>query len=42
MLAAGVLVRDLSGITPGFLRVSVGTPDETDRLLAALPAEERV
>jgi histidinol-phosphate aminotransferase len=33
LLAAGVLVRDLSRAVPGFLRVSVGTPAETDRLL---------
>jgi histidinol dehydrogenase len=33
LLAGGVLVRDLSRAVPGFLRVSVGTPSETDRLL---------
>jgi len=37
LLAAGVLVRDLSHTTPGFLRVSVGTDDEHARLLEALP-----
>ncbi len=37
LLAAGVLVRDLSHATPGFLRISVGTNDEHARLLAALP-----
>ena len=31
LLAAGVLVRDLSRATPGFLRVSVGTDDEHAR-----------
>jgi histidinol-phosphate aminotransferase len=33
LLAGGVLVRDLSRAVPGFLRVSVGTPAETERLL---------
>jgi histidinol-phosphate aminotransferase len=33
LLAAGVLVRDLSRAVPGFLRVSVGTSTETDCLL---------
>ena len=35
---AGVLVRDFSGgaLTPGCLRVSMGTPEENDRFLAAL------
>ncbi len=36
LLAAGVLVRDLSHTTPGFLRVSVGTDEEHARLLGAL------
>lgn len=34
LLAGGVLVRDLSSAVPGFLRISVGTPDEHARLLA--------
>lgn len=37
LLSAGVLVRDLSHATPGFLRISVGTDFEHARLLAALP-----
>lgn len=36
LLAAGVLVRDLSHATPGFLRISVGTDDDHARLLGAL------
>jgi histidinol dehydrogenase len=36
LLGAGVLVRDLSQAVPGFLRVSIGTPAETDRLLELL------
>ena len=37
LLNAGVLVRDLSHATPGFLRISVGSDAEHARLLAALP-----
>ena len=37
LLAHGVLVRDLSSAVPGFLRVSVGTTAEHDRLLQVLP-----
>ncbi len=35
LLDAGMLVRDLSSAVPGFLRISVGTPDE-HRMLEAL------
>ena len=36
LLQAGVLVRDLSSTTPGFLRISVGTQQEHTQLLRAL------
>jgi histidinol-phosphate aminotransferase len=36
LLDRGVLVRDMSAIVPGCLRVSVGTPEETDLFLGAL------
>jgi histidinol-phosphate aminotransferase len=38
LLARGVLVRDFSGLPRlgGCLRVTVGTPEEDDRFLAAL------
>jgi histidinol-phosphate aminotransferase len=36
LLDRGVLVRDLSDVVPGCLRVSAGTPDEVDAFLAAL------
>ena len=36
LLARGVLVRDMSGVVPGCLRVSAGTPEEGDRFLEAL------
>ena len=36
LLASGVLVRDLSSAVPGFLRVSIGTPEEHARLLSLL------
>jgi histidinol dehydrogenase len=39
LLQAGVLVRDVSAATPGFLRVSVGTDDEHAALLQALPED---
>jgi len=35
MLDRGVLIRDLSMVVPGCLRVTAGTPDEVDRFLAA-------
>lgn len=34
--ARGVLVRDLSGVGPGAVRVSIGTPEENDLFLATL------
>jgi histidinol-phosphate/aromatic aminotransferase/cobyric acid decarboxylase-like protein len=40
LLAGGVLVRDLSSAVPGFLRVSVGTPDEHERLLSLVEMED--
>ena len=36
LLDRGVLVRDMSAAVPGCLRVSAGTPEETDRFLTAL------
>ncbi|MEN9787059.1 MAG: hypothetical protein RLZZ299_2323 [Pseudomonadota bacterium] len=36
LLAAGVLVRDLSSGVPGFLRVSVGSPEDNARFLGAV------
>jgi histidinol-phosphate aminotransferase len=36
LLERGVLVRDMSAAVPGCLRVSAGTPQETDRFLDAL------
>lgn len=36
LLAAGVLVRDVSNNVPGCLRVSAGTPEETEAFLAAM------
>ena len=36
LLDRGVLVRDMSGVVPGCLRVSVGTPEEGDLFLGAL------
>lgn len=36
LLGRGVLVRDTSSATPGFLRVSVGSAADNDRFLAAL------
>jgi len=36
LLERGVLVRDLSSVVPGTLRVTAGTPDEVDRFLDAL------
>jgi histidinol-phosphate aminotransferase len=36
LLERGVLVRDMSTAVPGCLRVSAGTPEETDRFLEAL------
>jgi histidinol-phosphate aminotransferase len=36
LLAGGVLLRDLSRSVPGYLRVSVGMPQETNRLLELL------
>ena len=36
LLAAGVLVRDLSKGVPGFLRASVGSHEDNDRLLGAI------
>jgi histidinol-phosphate aminotransferase len=36
LLDRGVLVRDLSMVVPGCLRVSAGTPEEVDAFLAAL------
>jgi histidinol-phosphate aminotransferase len=40
LLGHGVLVRDLSSAVgrPGTWRVTVGTPEENDRLIAALAA----
>jgi histidinol dehydrogenase len=38
LLGQGVLVRDTSSATPGFLRVSVGSAADNDRFLAALDA----
>lgn len=40
LLAGGVLVRDLSSAVPGFLRVSVGTPEEHHRLLELIEPTE--
>lgn len=42
LLAGGVLVRDLSSAVPGFLRVSVGTPAEHERLLALIEPLEPI
>jgi histidinol-phosphate aminotransferase len=36
LLDRGVLVRDMSSVVPGCLRVSAGTTDEGDRFLSAL------
>jgi histidinol-phosphate aminotransferase len=36
LLDRGVLVRDLSGVVPGCLRVTAGTPQEVDLFLSAL------
>jgi len=36
LLDRGVLVRDLSGVVPGCLRVTAGTPQEIDLFLSAL------
>jgi histidinol dehydrogenase len=36
LLKGGVLVRDLSKAVPGYLRVSMGTPEDNDRLLEML------
>ena len=36
LLSGGILVRDLSKGVPGFLRVSMGTPADNDRLLELL------
>jgi histidinol-phosphate aminotransferase len=36
LLDKGVLVRDVSGAVPGWLRVTAGTPEENDAFLAAL------
>jgi histidinol-phosphate aminotransferase len=36
LLDRGVLVRDMSSVVPGCLRVSAGTPEETDLFLGAL------
>ncbi len=36
LLDRGVLVRDVSGAVPGWLRVTAGTPAENDAFLAAL------
>jgi histidinol-phosphate aminotransferase len=36
LLEQGVLVRDMSAVVPGCLRVSAGTPEETGRFLEAL------
>jgi histidinol-phosphate aminotransferase len=36
LLELGVLVRDLSSSVPGFLRVTIGTPPESDRFLESL------
>ena len=38
MLEHGVLVRDLSMVVPGCLRVTAGTPEETTAFLDALQA----
>jgi len=35
LLDHGVLIRDLSMVVPGSLRVTAGTPEEVDRFLAA-------
>jgi len=36
LLDRGVLVRDLSDVVPGCLRVTAGTPEEVDAFLAAM------
>jgi histidinol-phosphate aminotransferase len=36
LLDRGVLVRDMSAVVPGCLRVSAGTPEETALFLGAL------
>ena len=36
LVERGVLVRDLSDVVPGCLRVTAGTPEEVDRFLWAL------
>jgi histidinol-phosphate/aromatic aminotransferase/cobyric acid decarboxylase-like protein len=36
LLSRGVLVRDLTNVVPGRLRVSIGTPEENDLFLAKL------
>ena len=36
LLDRGVLVRDVTSVVPGCLRVTAGTPDETDAFLTAL------
>jgi len=38
LLDHGVLVRDLSMVVPGCLRVTAGTPEETTAFLDALEA----
>jgi histidinol-phosphate/aromatic aminotransferase/cobyric acid decarboxylase-like protein len=36
LLDRGVLIRDVTSVVPGCLRVTVGTPEEVGRFLSAL------
>ncbi len=36
LVARGVLIRDISAAVPNALRVSIGSPEQNDRFLAAL------
>ncbi|MEM6735758.1 MAG: histidinol-phosphate transaminase [Bacteroidota bacterium] len=41
LLEKGIVVRDRSGQVPNTLRITVGTPEENEQLIAALKREER-
>lgn len=40
LMAKGIIVRDRSGQVPNTLRITVGTPEENQRLIAALKEED--
>lgn len=42
LLKQGIVVRDRSSLVPNTLRITVGTPEENDRLIAALVGKEYV